>query len=53
MIKLFVCAIALAAFTIGSVPASAATTYVPCSNAPKNYIPCPTLSQAQQQSKTK
>jgi hypothetical protein len=53
MIKTFACAFALAAFTIGSVPAPAATTYKPCSNAPKNYVPCPILSQGPQQTKTK
>jgi hypothetical protein len=51
MIKLFMTAFLLSAFATTGVTGPAMAQHRPCTNAPKNYIPCPTTPQKPEPSK--
>jgi hypothetical protein len=56
MAKLLITSVVISAFALTGVTGSAAAQQPAqsrlCSNAPKNYVPCPALPQKPQQTKT-
>jgi hypothetical protein len=48
MLKTLIVALAVGAFAMTGIAGQAQAQYRPCSNAPKNYTPCPLTPQGPQ-----